>query len=281
MNKKKPQIVLVIGVSPRCGTNFLASLLELHPALRIPDFAKEDHIFEHTSLLVEFSERTTFRWSCWNKGKYNLLSERDLLLVSIGKGMVEHFKRDGHKDQIPLLKTPLTPFTRFNHGLPDIKHALQLFPDAKIVFLHRDGRDIVYSASKTWKKKPFLLFFSRWFVGCRMIANFEDEFKALEGSKWISLRYEDLLIQAREKMNTLLDFLGLPEEFYPWDDMERMPILGSSEASKVSGKVSWEPVAKTADFNPVGRGKKLGFLRKFFFKTLGRQHLERNGYVLD
>ena len=67
----KPQLIQILGVMPRSGTNFLFKLLSLHPHI-VPNLAiREDFLLSETQLLQKYFARLDKtwgeRWRCKEK----------------------------------------------------------------------------------------------------------------------------------------------------------------------------------------------------------------------
>ena len=93
----------------------------------------------------------------------------------------------------------------------------RLFPDAKVLIMHRDGKQYVYSVMNLpWGNAPIKDVdeaVSIWITRAKILLSRSAEFS--ENPK--SVRYEDLLEQPDEKGKEIADFLGLElPPLEPW-----------------------------------------------------------------
>jgi hypothetical protein len=90
-----------------------------------------------------------------------------------------------------------------------LPHIRQLFPDAKIVVLYRDGRDVASSLSRMpWMSPNLYANFVVWLYYHRVI-------QRMKGSAPDNLyfaRYEDIVANPRRGLTGILRFLDLPYE---------------------------------------------------------------------
>jgi hypothetical protein len=90
--------------------------------------------------------------------------------------------------------------------LPDIR---RLFPDAKIVFLQRDGRDVASSLTRVpWMSPNLYVNFLVWLYYNRII----EREKRLALPNVYFARYEDIVADPEGELGAILDFLDLPYE---------------------------------------------------------------------
>jgi hypothetical protein len=84
-----------------------------------------------------------------------------------------------------------------------------VFPDAKILFLYRDGRDVALSLRKVpWMSSNLYVNFLIWLHYYRILVRTRDE--ALSNVMFV--RYEDVVGNPEEMFRAVLSFLDLPYE---------------------------------------------------------------------
>ena len=90
--------------------------------------------------------------------------------------------------------------------LPRIR---QLFPDAKVLVLYRDGRDVALSLTKVpWMSSSLYVNFAIWLYYHWVV-------RAEQTAGWSNCyfaRYEDIVADPEEELTGILHFLGLPYE---------------------------------------------------------------------
>lgn len=269
MTSQKPD-VFIIGVHRRCGTNFLADALKLLPHFHEPRPLAEDYLLEHAPLLVEYAQRTAKkRYQKRFKAQEEFEACGRLLLRRLGDGL-----RSFLRDYIP-------PGARLVSHTPDPDYLplfFELFPDAQLVLLVRDGRDVVESAARSWPSEPYSYWMYAWALGARRILDFVHGVGQSWRDQWRLVRYEDLITD-RSAMEKLLQFLGEDPAQYPWPEFENMPVRGSSTHRGGQAELHWKPVEKTKEFNPIGRWRGWGRWRRWQFRRIAGRELLELGYT--
>ena len=90
--------------------------------------------------------------------------------------------------------------------LPTIR---RLFPDAKVLFLYRDGRDVASSLAKApWMPPDLEVGFMVWLYYQRIVL------QAMSSNvpNFYFARYEDIVANPEQQFTEILSFLGLPYE---------------------------------------------------------------------
>lgn len=84
-----------------------------------------------------------------------------------------------------------------------------LFPEAKILVVYRDGRDVAVSLSRMpWMPSDVYVNFAVWLYYQWVIRAARHEF----GAQIYLARYEDIVADPAREFGRILDFLGLPNE---------------------------------------------------------------------
>jgi sulfotransferase family protein len=264
--------VFILGLMERCGSNFLSGALLIDPCFQLPNVLDEDYVLEHAHLLIEYVEKTYRRWKgqSWIPNPEEL---REELLRRMGNSLLDLLSKQVVSGKRLLAKTPAA----FN-----MDKFFDLFPDAKLLVLIRDGRDVVESAIRKWPDEPYEFWVQQWANGAREILKFMRAFSNLRGTSWELVRYEDLLEQPDQTIGALLSFLGLHRTDFDWNRLHSLPVYGSSQHFDKSGQVSCAVVEKTNDFKFRARWKdKWSWSQKRKFKKIAGKELAALGYVSD
>jgi hypothetical protein len=272
-------IVLIIGICPRSGTNYLSKIVCCIDGFEAVDIAKEDHLFEKAFLLKKFAYDSARRWLPWNdKSTYNSSKTGEDLLGAIGSGIVSFFKDTlTKKGSKPVLKTPITFFTRNRLLDSNFSSLYQLFPNAKVILLIRDSTDTIISAHKTWPKKPFLLFVIRWIFGAKHIINLNQEYAYAQKSRPLLIKYEEMIHDTYLAAEKIRVHLGGTSSVDFKARVKGLPIVGSSKIKDKNGNVTWDPLEKKdAQFNAVIEKKDV--LERTIIKMLTNRYRKIFGF---
>ncbi|MCP3853183.1 MAG: sulfotransferase [Actinomycetia bacterium] len=230
--------LLIYGVTPRSGTNYLHDLLALHPDAEPSDFVYEAGLNLFADELERYARSLTGFWNRW--------VEQDIptqaVLQALGQGLLDLIGQDLDPERLMLTKTP---YPR-NIGL-----APQLFPDAHLLIIVRSPTAVVASSVRTWGSDVAAAA-SRWATGAREILRFCDQHADTK-----VIKYEDLVEDPAAVVRTGLAEVGLPANSFPFDGVSALPVRGSSAIASDS-PVTWHPVDRPADFDPADRGTELG-----------------------
>ena len=262
-----PTPILVLGVMPRSGTNFIHDLIALHPDVypdpgRIWEFPLLHTAGGAAAFMDEFishfprNAEVTGRW--------------DALALIAGAWLREHQIEAGNK--------------HIMHKSPHVQNpsiAPHIFPDVKIILCLRDGRDVIDSSLKTFSRlslsrKTFTQLAKEWQLSAEAILAFDESGTAAHPDIMV-VRYEDAVSNPAATVKRILQHTGLKPENYDFIKMEALPVRGSSR-SKASDELRWEPAEKTTGFNPVNRWVSLSARRKQRFSRIAGQTLESAGY---
>ncbi|WP_170411377.1 sulfotransferase family protein [Ruegeria atlantica] len=259
--------ILVLGVMPRSGTNFVRDLVSKHPDVSADPGRLYEFPLLHAAGDAAAFTRDFLRYFPRNE---EVMGKYDVLAMLAGAWFRELQAQDDAKHI--LLKCP---------HVQDLTLARYIFPDAKIILCLRDGRDVVESSLKTFSRysltsKNFRQLADEWRLGTEAIMTFDDTGKNANSDTMI-VRYEDVVADTHENVRRLLSHIGLAEDRYPWDEIDKMPVRGSSR-SKVSNDDRWKPEEKSADFNPVKRWASWSDAKIARFDRLAGNALELAGY---
>lgn len=256
--------IFILSPLPRCGTNFLWDLLRLHPhcsAGRSPIW--EDYLLKNAQPLFEFVDAAQ---GCWDPAWGPTGHLRQDLLRHIGRGLIEFMTVDA--DRRVVLKSP---------SFRNLEHFFDLWPGAYLLLLVRDGRDVVHSGMGTfgWTLHGG----ARWWA--KEISRMESYLSRSDVPKERVrvVRYEDL-VQDEAEPDRILEFLDLPVELFDRSKANALPIRGSSthRGGSDRDRVHWDPVERTADFEPVRRWRTWDPDSVDVFSSIAERELGLLGY---
>jgi hypothetical protein len=220
----------------RSGTTLLMRLVRLHPEVHCNYQA---HFFTRQPLLKSLVD--TPEAEEWLKRKSNRWNQgRDLSPLVLRAAADFILERDARKEGKRIVGDKSPSSTIHGQAVRDL-HAV--YPDAKVVYIVRDGRDVLISERfrNLVEESKFLKAEDKQIVeelrkdqvqftnGTRSIftenvirrvtngwaknvQETEEEGRRLFGENYFSLRYEDLLAQPFDEMQKLWNFLGVPAD---------------------------------------------------------------------
>lgn len=262
-----PRIVLINGVMPRTGTNYLHSLLALHPDVVASPF----NILE-MSLLNIIEDARRFERAFLAEYHPDRTFTHDLEMYTyLISGFLRRIESSFPDDKIILLKSPHSRMMRY---FP------YLFPREQSIVIVRDGRRTIQSTIDTWPLHFFGLTFAdycrEWSYGTE--AAF-DALSRMDERTGRLVRFETMVSDPQRTVRDLMGFLSLDDARYPYDRVSDLPILGSSTASRQNGKVTWEPVKKTKEFDPTKRPVAWSRARQAIFDAIAGNMQTKAGYA--
>lgn len=262
--------VFIVGVHRRCGSNFVAEALRLHAAFGMPEPIVEDYLLEFAHLLKQYVDQTLAkRW----KTRLDDPDEFDAMQVSV-------FRRLGDA-LTSVLCHQLEPGKRLLTKTPD-PHNLDLFftlfPQARLVLLVRDGRDVAESSYRSWPSESRAHWMRTWAQGARSILDFVQGPGQACADRWKLCRYEELCNDRRE-FYSLLEFVGISPDTYPWAEFESLPLFGSSVYRGGRKDLHWDPVARPENFRPTNRWEEWGWFQRWQFNRLAGREQRELGYL--
>ena len=259
--------IIIHGVMPRSGTNYLSSLLQFHD-----DISHHPHrLWEFPLLTVadgcQYLQRDFIRTYRRNA---EVLKEYEFAAV-LAAGFMRHLQQLTGPGKTMLLKSPHVEF---------IELFRILFPRDYLVLVLRDGRDVVASSLRTFTKgllrKGFQDYCREWHYGAEAILRLDRN----NDPRTLILRYEDMFADPVSNIRRVLEMTGLGESGFHFDKLDTMKVIGSSELSE-GGRVDWHPRQRPATFKPVGRWHDWSNRRKRQFRTIAGKALIESGYEKD
>ena len=255
--------IFLITPSTRCGSNYLKSVLSLHPHVQFSHSPiLEDHFLKDGSLLLEYATRLSKRYSeyGWNP-PVNYYQE---VLGHMGTGLLSLLYSDIEEGKRVVTKTPDSTGLE----LFDV-----LFPISNRVFLVRDGRSVVDSMMRAFNM-DFDSATIKWREGVRNIYAYSDTNQAVMPI----FKFEDFIRDENTYTRQLLIACDLDPEVFPFIELRKLPLLGSSYAFGEYHHVHWNPVQKPDGFNPLNRYQRWDKERLKRFTDLAGDELKLLGY---
>lgn len=199
----------IVGYA-RSGTTLLATLLDRHSQIAV---TPETHFFDHYYVRADSdatSKKTLVEQMLLHPRILDLGIGRDAILEAFDEydcshrgvlcATLEAYRRKRHKQYV-IEKTPA--------HLPYVPTILQWLPDARVIYIERDGRDAVMSLMRMpWSHRNLRRHARmwRWCVG--RAKSFEGRYR----ENWLTVRYEALVRQPERELDRICAFLGVARE---------------------------------------------------------------------
>ena len=262
-----PTPIIVLGIMPRSGTNFIRDALALHP-----DTLGNENPLHEFPLLHSAGHAAFFAddYLDFFPASAQAVHRLDPLALLAGGWFRALQKSAGNKRL--LLKSPHVHY---------LDLAPYIFADARIVICIRDGRDVVDSSLSSFKRvslgrKTFSQLADEWRLGAEAIRRFGIG-GDLANPNVLVIRYEDLHSDPDTNIRSLLAHCELEPERYDFDSFGSLPVRGSSR-SEVGEKTHWRPEEKPENFSPIGRWKSWTPKQISRFDRIAGDALRRAGY---
>lgn len=257
--------IFILGIVKRSGTNFLYNLLLLHPDCCAPAPIWEDYLVHYADLLVPYTNTLFSRWNRDSRGIDARLE--DLLFESMGNGILSLLTLLAGEKRL-VTKTP---------SAHNLEYFFKLFPRARLIIILRDGRSLAESSAVSFGGS-YDIAMRKWVEAARTILRF-DQANRNSPFKYLIVRYEDLNANLEQELRKIFKFLDLNPDTYDFDAAVNLPVRGSSELRRGGERVMhWDPMPKTANFNPVERWSKWGRALHERFNWLAGEHQKQLGY---
>src|SRR4051794_23791905 len=129
--------IFLLGILERSGTNYLCDLIRAHPDVGVRRPIWEDKLLRQGQFLKKYVDTVAATWDAhWNVPP----DEPDKLLRLLGSG-IEKFITDGAETSHVIVKTP---------SVENLPMFFDLFPDAALIVLVRDGRSVTESGVRSF-----------------------------------------------------------------------------------------------------------------------------------
>jgi hypothetical protein len=170
-------------------------------------------------------------------------------------------------------RLPKKDITYFGEKTPEhtghLPRIRQMFPDAKIVVLYRDGRDVASSLTRMpWMSSSLYANFAIWLYYHWVIQRVKED----DASNLYFARYEDIVADPRRELRGILRFLDLPYEPAVAEGQgnpEGIPIREYAWKKRALRKISPERIGVFRDELNAGQIEVLERLGKHALSSLG------------
>ncbi len=259
------EAIFLHGVMPRSGTTFVGALLGLHPSFyNYPREIKEFPFLRLTEDIYSIHEK----FEGGHPADYGKIPQNDFLMLS-GSSILAYLNVSVPKSQHIFLKVPNVEYLPYFNIY---------FPFENQIVLMRDGRDVVASTISTWPKLSFVDICRQWDLSARLVLTCNQKF--VNHPNYYFTKYEDVVTAPEVIVKDICSHFRLDVDQYPFEKIAGIPLFGSS-VERIGEIVSWKPVEKPKDFNPIGRWTSWSEGRKRIFKRIAGQTLIDFGYSAD
>lgn len=207
--RSEAKIVCFVVGCPRSGTTLLSVMLDRHPELAIPpETAFYDDIAPH---LARFTRRKEIHelLAGWRRfPELGLNADRVLercVEVPTSAELLGLLLRLYAQNRSKLLSGEKTP-----QHLRHVPRILQDFPQASVLCLVRDGRDVALSlSSMPWSSADLSAASQTWLEAVRL----SNRMATTYPKRFLEVRYEHLVTHPEKALRAIMGFLGL--DFQP------------------------------------------------------------------
>jgi hypothetical protein len=225
----------------------------------------EDFLLAHADRLIEYGDLLSGHWEHANGFRPEI---RDQLDASLGAGL-ESFLIQRCPAPHVVAKTP---------RVQNLEHFFRFFPRSKLLLLVRDGRSIIESGVRSfgWHREAALHSVAEAAGQVRTFLERDD----LPSEQVRLLRYEELFEDTEAQVRDLLEFLGLDEESYPFEEACNLPVRGSSDLARADRKaLHWNPVERSESFDPLSRFSAWSVARHYRYDRVAGPAMQALGYA--
>lgn len=276
--------IFILGISPRCGTNYISALLRKHPSVLSTNIIWEDFLLCHSTSLQEYVDNCYKRWpGTWSVE--NRLGPKELLYQALGNGLamflyeqverqIEHAGNENKSDTSELIVATKTP------SVNNLQFFFKFFPFAKLLILIRDGRSVSESFVKSFDGN-YENAMRIWRQGAKQILEFDNVYKNTDFQYKI-IKYEQLYLETQKQLKDIFSFLELDSSVYDFQSIEDMEILGSSTfRNKDESKFKFKVRKSMEGFDPLERWKTWDEKLHRRFNYLAVDYMNKLGYEVE
>src|SRR4051812_22712387 len=264
---RKVTPIFLLGILERSGTNYLYDLIRAHPDVDVRRPIWEDKLLREAGLLEQYADTVAATWDRqWNVPP----EERDNLLRSLGTGLTAFVTHNATTSHV-IVKTP---------SVANLPLFFDLFPDAPLIVLVRDGRSVTESGVRSFGWS-YPLTMRQWAEGARTILDCDPSFRS-SGRRYRLVRYEQVLANTRSELTQIFVMCGLNPDRYDFDAAANMPVRGSSTTRPAAaGPVDWNYLDRPSGFDPAERFAGWDAALRYLYAELAGEAHRHLGYPLD
>lgn len=247
---------MILGLTQRVGTNYLARLLSTHPDCTSPSTLHEDYLASGLGQLDDYIRTVSAHWN----EKWGALEKAPALKRGLGRAVADFIDDDSEDaGKRTVLKSPTVS------GLAQVAEYL---PQCDVLVLTRSGPDAIESGMKSFGW-DFDEACRRWGEAAQRVVALMDRKDEHGRRNFMIVKYEDLITAPSDSLRSILDFLNLDSAKFDFSAIEDFPVYGSSVSRGGEAEVHWSPVERPKDFNPLGRAQHwtAGAFRRFDWIT--------------
>ena len=268
-------LVFLVGLSRRCGTNYLDRLLSLHPDIQGVGIIKEDLIFAHLSSVSEFVEQLNRLWH-WD-GINEYTSNGSMIFSTIGKSILEI-----------LVNQPISPNSERHLNCKSIRYLTkspvarnihyfdEFFPSNRAITLIRHPFDAIYSMKKAFGMTT-LSAAKQWKEGANALLKYQS---TTSKKNILIVKYEDLRSNTKGSILNILEHIGMSNTPYDFDAAYKLPPFGATSTSKNRNGPAWRETSDTCKGNQASQECKLSFIDKGIVSFLTDGYSSHLGYKI-
>ncbi len=256
--------IFILGICRRSGTNFLSDLLGLHPECSVVEAPPEDFLLENAGYLQMYADAVGRSWKPKWDPEGNLKS---LLLTYLTASWIPFL---AHLAPSKNSRTPRYVVTK----TPSVKNLdlVSRIPNAKILVLIRDGRDVVASAVSSFDDR-FETATQTFAQGARTIVAAKEK-----NLPFMLVRYEALCRNLSAEMTKIFAYLDISPELYDFSGAANLPVRGSGTFGRGLAGLNFSGVAKTHRFRPIGQWHKWTTSQHELFNAIAEKENALLGY---
>lgn len=281
------ELVVIRGIMPRSGTNFVADLLRLHPAMAVnPGDFWEFAPLRFTPLWTKYVAAVE---ACKHAPGFDAARFEP----HIGRAWIDYLRESA--------PVPATHLVVKEPSVEFLSEQYRMFPGSRTIVVVRDARDLIESALRSgfvlprrqwWRRRHWrrLLPLGDFRALCRMYAAagsrliaFLDKRQDLTQNRQVQVvRYEDVVAETQTRVRMLLTDLGVDDASYDWQGLDTLPVRGSSFLRGAGGQMDFaQGQAKTQAFQPVGRWADWSRPQRRVFEQVAGEVMQQLGYDWD